>query len=186
MYRAVALKVLREKCPLDDPQGIGRIAENSQVSLSNLEGSLHVILDGEDVTDLIRTPEVTRAVTPVCEVAAVRERMVAIQRLVGRISGGAVVEGRDVGTVVFPEAQLKIYLIADLDERARRRLSELQSAGRQPTVQTVMGEIEERDRRDQQRALAPLRQAPDAVLIDTTALSFEQQVDEIIRLFKVS
>jgi len=184
MYRAIALKVLRENCPLDDQHGIGRIAKGAQVALTQAEGCQHVILDGEDVTHLIRSPEVTLAVTPVCEVGAVRQRLVEMQRAIGKASGGAVVEGRDIGTVVFPEAQLKLFLVADLKVRARRRLLELPAAAEAPTLEEVMSEIEERDRRDQGRALAPLRQAPDAILMDTTHLSFKQQVEEIIRLFE--
>jgi cytidylate kinase len=183
MYRAMALKVLRENCPLDDTERIGQIAQEARVALLLGDRGQRVILDDEDVSDEIRSPEVTRAVTPVCEVGVVRERMVELQREVGA-TGDVVVEGRDIGTVVFPDAQLKIYLVADLQERARRRLLELQASGRQATLEDVMREIEERDRRDSQRALAPMKQASDALLIDTTAMSFEQQVAEIIRLFQ--
>jgi cytidylate kinase len=111
--------------------------------------------------------------------------MVELQREIGA-TGDVVVEGRDIGTVVFPEAQLKIYLVADLEVRARRRLRELEAAGVSSTLSEVMAKIENRDRRDQERNLAPLRQAPDAVRVDTTHLSFEQQVEEIIRLFQAS
>lgn len=183
MYRAIALKVLREGCPLTDADRIGEIAQEARVALLLGDRGQQVILDGEDVTGLIRSPEVTRAVTPVCEVPQVRERMVELQREVGA-TGDVVVEGRDIGTVVFPDAQLKIYLVADLKERARRRMLELQAAGRPVTLEEVMAEIQERDRRDRQRALAPLRKADDAVEIDTTNLTFEQQVDEIVRLFQ--
>jgi cytidylate kinase len=182
MYRALALKVLRDGCPLDDAERIGQIAQDARVALLLGESGQRVILDGEDVTDLIRSPEVTQAVTPVCEVGQVRERMVELQRLAGS-SGGVVVEGRDIGTVVFPDARIKIFLIADLSERARRRMLELQAAGNTATLDEVMTQIAERDRRDQQRDLAPLRQAADAILIDTTSLSFDQQVEEIIRLY---
>jgi CMP/dCMP kinase len=185
MYRAIALKVLREGCPLDDEERIGQIAQEARVALLLGQRGQQVILDDEDVSDLIRSPEVTQAVTPVCEVGSVRERMVELQREIGS-TGEVVVEGRDIATVVFPQAQLKIYLVADLEERARRRLRELEAAGRPSPLSQVMAQIETRDRRDQERNLAPLRQAPDAVRVDTTHLNFDQQVEEIIRLFQAS
>jgi CMP/dCMP kinase len=185
MYRAIALKVLQVGCPLEDEERIAQIAQESRVALLLGRRGQRVILDDEDVSDLIRSPEVTYAVTPVCEVGSVRERMVELQREIGA-TGDVVVEGRDIGTVVFPQAQLKIYLVADLEERARRRLRELEAAGVSSTVSEVMAQIETRDRRDQERNLAPLRQASDAVRVDTTHLNFDQQVEEIIRLFQAS
>lgn len=184
MYRAIALKVLRVGCSLDQPDQIARIAKTAQVSLEHKKGAQRVFLDGEDVTAEVRSPEVTRAVTPVCEVSAVRDLMVDLQRRLGA-RGGVVVEGRDIGTVVFPDAELKIFLVADLPERARRRQKDLQAADIKADLDDLMRDIEQRDQRDQQRAHSPLQRAPDAILIDTTHLTFEEQVESILHHYSL-
>jgi cytidylate kinase len=180
MYRAIALKVLRANCPLDQPREIARIATAAEVGLKHENGSQRVFLNGTDVTAELRTEEVTRAVTPVCEVPEVRERMVQLQRRLGE-AGGVVVEGRDIGTIVFPQAQLKIFLTADLEERARRRATEIEATGGKADLQEVMREIERRDCRDQSRSHSPLKPAEDAIVLDTTHMAFHQQVETILR-----
>ncbi|MDT0630967.1 (d)CMP kinase [Rubrivirga sp. S365] len=150
-----------------------------------------VALDGVDVTDRIRTAQAAEDASRVSKLAPVREAMVALQRTVARETdaGGVVAEGRDVGTVVFPDADVKFFLVADLDARARRRLADFAasdaggagSGGDPAAFEKVRAEIAERDRRDESRALAPLRPAPDARRLDTTALSVEDQVDEVLR-----
>ncbi len=182
MYRAVALKAIRSGCNLDRPSDIAKIAETANIGITIIDGSQRIFLDGEDVRELVRVPEVTRAVSPVCEVPDVRRRMVDLQRKLGK-SGRFVVEGRDIGTVVFPNAQVKIYLTADLDERSQRRRSDLANAGIDADLQNVTSDVQARDRRDQTRHDSPLKQAPDAVIIDTTSLSFEEQVEKVIRLY---
>lgn len=186
MYRAMALKVLRRGCPLNKAEEIARIASQTEVSLRLEDGQARVFLDGEDVSGQIRSPEVNRAVTPVCEVPEVRTRLMQLQRQIGR-DGGIVMEGRDIGTVVFPDADLKIFLTADLPERARRRRQEQKSSGTpqagQSGIDEVSADLERRDRRDQGRGNSPLMRAADAVLIDTTHLSFEEQVQKILQLF---
>ncbi|RJP74247.1 MAG: (d)CMP kinase [Candidatus Zixiibacteriota bacterium] len=183
MYRALALKVLRAGCPLDDAQAIAEIARRTRVSLRFDSDRPRVLLDGRDVTGELRSTEVTRAVTPVCEVPQVRERMVELQRRQGK-AGGVVVEGRDIGTVVFPDAELKIFLTAGLEARARRRLQEIREAGDQADLEEVKRDLAQRDRRDEQREHSPLRRAEDAVEIDTSSLAFEEQVEEIIRRYR--
>ncbi len=183
MYRAIALKVLRSGTPLNRPDAIAAIAARTDVSLRYQNGDQRVLLDGEDVTDSLRSAEVTQAVTPVCEVPAVREKMVQLQRKAGE-HGGVVAEGRDIGTVVFPNAELKIFMVADLDVRAKRRLQEIQRTGGNADLNEIAASIAERDRRDEQRADSPLQKAKDAVTLDTTSLSIEEQVEEILRLYR--
>ena len=181
MYRALALKVIRSHCPLDDSAGIARIAAGTDVWLQHENNNQRVLLDGADVTSQIRTAEVTKAVTPVCEIPEVRNRMVQLQRKLGR-RGGVVVEGRDIGTVVFPDAELMIFLTADLAERAKRRLQELQSAGQKAELAEIMEVIRQRDQRDAEREHSPLKQAAGAILLDTTRMTFEQQVEAVLGL----
>ena len=182
MYRAVALKALRCGCDLDNPREIAKMADKAEISIRFLHGEQRIFLDGEDVTDQVRSPEVDRAVSPVCEVPRVRARMVERQRKLGE-AGGVVVEGRDIGTVVFPYADLKIYLTADVKERTRRRQMDRERWGIAADFDKVAAEVAERDRRDQTRNDSPLKPASDAVLIDTTNLSFEEQVEAVLRHF---
>lgn len=180
LYRAVALGVLQAGCSLDQPEQIAAIAQQIHVDLRYEAGEQRVLLDGKDVTDQLRTTEVTKAVTPVCEVPEVRRRLVQMQRKLGQ-GGGIVMEGRDIGTVVFPDAELKVFLVADLDERARRRLQDLKAAGVHSNFSDLLRDLERRDGRDQNRADSPLKPAADAILLDTTHLTFQQQVEAILR-----
>jgi cytidylate kinase len=182
MYRALALKVIKSRGSLEDPAGIARIAAGSVVWLQHDNNHQRVLLDGSDVTSQIRSAEVTKAVTPVCEVPEVREQMVQLQRKLGQ-QGGVVVEGRDIGTVVFPDAELKIFLTADLPERALRRLKELKSTKRPAELPEVMEAIRRRDQRDAEREHSPLKQAAGAIFLDTTRMTFEQQVEAILAYF---
>lgn len=183
MYRAVALKVLRSGIPLNRSDAIAAIADRTDVRLQYQNGNQRVLLDGEDVTDQLRSAEVTQAVTPVCEIPAVRGKMVQLQRSTGE-RGGVVAEGRDIGTVVFPDAELKIFMVADLEERAKRRLLEIQRAGGRADLSEIIESIRVRDRRDEQREDSPLQKAEDAVTLDTTFMSISEQVEEILRLFR--
>ena len=180
MYRAIALKALRSGSDLGNPRDLAALVESTDVEIRHVNGIQRVFLDGVDVTDTIRTPEVSRAVSPVSEVREVRNRMVALQRKLGE-SGGIVAEGRDIGTVVFPDAELKIFLTAGLKERTRRRHLDLEKLGLNADPEVLETQIVERDLRDQNRDNSPLKKAADAIVIDTTNLSFEEQVLEIIR-----
>jgi cytidylate kinase len=179
MYRTVALNVLRQGGNLNSHEEIARVAETTDIAVRFVDGIQRIFLDAEDVTERIRMPDVTQAVSPVCEVTDVRTWLVALQRELGR-SGGVVIEGRDIGTVVFPDADLKVYLTASKEVRGRRRLEDLQRSGVEAELQTVIEDIERRDQRDQSRGNSPLKMAPDAVLIDTSEMTFEEQVEAVI------
>jgi cytidylate kinase len=144
---------------------------------------MRVYLGDEDVSGAIRSPEVTRLVSPLSALPEVRALLVALQREAGK-EGGVVVEGRDIGSVVFPGARVKVFLTADLAERARRRRAELEAAGVAAGEEEIRRSLEERDRRDSGRKVAPLVRAPGAVEIDTTGLTVEEQVDRIVRLVR--
>ena len=181
MYRALALKVVREKIK---PWEEGRLREmlgRTEVRLEEGDGGLRVLLDGEDVTDLVRSPEVTRAVSWVCALPFVREAMVQLQRRMAA-GGGVVMEGRDIGTVVVHDSEVKVFLDADVRQIARRRWRELREKGMDASLEDVERELEERDRKDSAREHSPLRRAPDAILVDTTNLSVEEQVERIVRM----
>ncbi len=171
MYRAVALKAARKGVTSDDD--LVSLAESSRIDLQASDGSQRVILDGEDVTSAIRTPQVSQAASKVAVNPGVRHVLVAEQRRAGH-SGGVVMEGRDIGTVVFPDAHLKIFLTASPEIRAERRWREHQQKGDSIDLARTLEEIHERDRRDSQRATSPLRQASDAVLVDSTAMEPEE------------
>jgi len=180
MYRAVTVKVLRENIPLDDSAAIGRLADSIHVELEPTTNGTKVFIDGEDVTRLIRTPEVDKAIGPVCEVPKVRTVMVQLQR---RLAEGrnVVAEGRDVGTVVFPDAGIKIFMTATVDERAARRKRDMEKQGLPVPIGELRQELLERDRRDSTRENSPLCQAKDALLLDTSRMTVEEQVQFIVK-----
>ncbi len=180
MYRAFAWKVMRDAIDLDDERTLRKILQGTNIDLKKENGRLKVVLDGVDVTDRIRTPEVSQMASKVSAVKAVRERMVELQRAMGS-EGGVVVEGRDIGTVVFPQAEVKIYLDAGPRERARRRYEELKAQGKEVSLEETLEEMEERDRRDQEREVAPLRKAKDAVVIDSTQLDVDGVMARIMQ-----
>ncbi len=179
MYRAVALKVLRLSIPLTDAGRISRTAAKTRILLRPSPLGLAVLLDGEDVTADIRTPEVDRAVGPVCEIPGVREVLVPQQRLFAE-KGNLITDGRDQGTVVFPDADLKFYVTASLNERAKRRKKDQENKGIRVSLSDLARDIEERDARDSRRRHSPLRRAKDATLLDTTGMTIEGQVDLIV------
>jgi cytidylate kinase len=180
MYRAVALQAICAGVPLEDEEGLTRVAEVAEIVLEDL-GRGRITLDAEDVTEAIRAPEVTAAASVMSTVPGVRKALVLQQRQLGR-NGSCVMEGRDIGTVVFPDADLRVFLVASLEVRAGRRLHDLASRGVDATLEDVMEEIAERDRRDSTRTDSPLRRAADAIEVDTTELSIDEQVEEVVRL----
>jgi CMP/dCMP kinase len=186
MYRALALKVLREGVDLTDDAAMARLIESTTVDLQPVNGALRVLLDGTDVATEIRTPQVSQMASKASALPAVRARLLELQREMGR-RGSVVAEGRDIGTVIFPGAEVKVFLQASAAERARRRFAELRAAGQAVKLDETLREIEERDQRDSMRDLAPLRQAEDAVLIDSSSMDADQvmaQVLEHIRMTK--
>lgn len=173
-YRALGLKALRERA-LDSPARLAEIARATRLGFSGDPAAPVVSLDGEDVTDAIRSPEAGDAASRLAAVAEVREVLVRWQRAMAE-RGPLVGEGRDLGTVVFPDADVKLYLDADLPTRARRRLAELASRGSPARLEEVLEELEGRDRRDQTRAASPLRPAPEAMVLDTSGMDLATQV----------
>lgn len=183
MYRAFAWKARQGGVDLEDEEKLREVLRRTNVELLDREGTPRVLLDGRDVTSEIRTPELSQLASKISALGPVRERMVELQRAMGA-RGGMVVEGRDIGTVVFPQAEVKIFLTAGPEERAKRRFAELQSQGKQVSLDETMEEMKERDRRDQERALAPLRRAEDAVAIDSTAYGVDEVMERIMREIK--
>jgi len=180
MYRAVAWQALHDQVSLDDEDAIARIADTSAIEL---EGG-RVTIDGHDVTTDIRTPTIDRAAAAVARLPRVRSVLVGRQRLYGE-GGGVVMEGRDIGTVVFPSADVKVYLDASADERARRRAADVaHTGGRESGLAGVQSDIVDRDRTDSTRAVAPLSVAEDAVYIDTTNMPIEIVVDRVMTLVR--
>jgi cytidylate kinase len=179
-YRALTLKVLESGVSPEDGAEVLQLAETTQIELQPNADKNRVLLDGRDVTQAIREPRVTNAISPISENSEVRAIMVDKQRAIG-CNGGVVMEGRDIGTVVFPEADLKIFMQASLDERARRRQDELAAMGIARDLETLREEIARRDQKDSNRKIAPLVQAADAILIDTTSMTIEQQVEFILQ-----
>jgi cytidylate kinase len=181
MYRAVALKMLERGIEPQDSRAIEELLREIRIEQKEENGKTLIFLDGNDVSEAIRTPEISLWVGPVSENLTVRRYLVALQREMGK-KGGVVVEGRDIGTIVFPDAQLKIYLTADLNERARRRVRDLNAQGIVQTEGEVSQALAERDERDSTREHSPLQRASDAVVVDTTHLTLGEQVEQIVAM----
>ena len=180
MYRAFGLYMLRRGA-IKDKSAIIAAVNDVDITVEFIDGAQHIFLGGEDVTQAIREPEVSMAASEVSTVPEVRERMVALQRKIAE-GHDVIMDGRDIGTKVLPNATLKIYLTASVEERARRRCLELEQKGMPEPYEKVLREMKERDYQDTHRAASPLRPADDAVTVDTTNNSFEESVAEIRRL----
>jgi cytidylate kinase len=179
MYRAVTWWMLREGVPVDDPAAVAARVGEPDLRCGTDPNALEIVVDGTDVSGPIRTAEVTGAVSAVAAVPEVRERLVALQReIIG--AGGIVVEGRDIGTVVAPDAPVKIYLTASPEVRAQRRSRELTGA----TLSSTQADMARRDRLDSTRKTDPLARAADAVEVDTTSLALAEVISEIVQIAK--
>jgi cytidylate kinase len=183
MYRALSLKLLREGVDLADDAQVVRLVQLTDIDLREEDGRMAVLLDGKDVAAEIRTPEVSQMASKASARPYVRARLLQLQRNVGE-RGNVVAEGRDIGTVVFPQAEVKIFLDASAGERARRRFLELRAAGRAVEMDETLREMVERDKRDSERDLAPLTRATDAVLIDSSNFDAEQVAAMVLDLVK--
>ena len=181
MYRALGLTALRRGCDLQDEEAIVRLCRELDVSVSYETDGQHTFVEGEDVTGLIRTQEVSMAASTVSRYAEVRKAMVRLQQKLAAETD-MLLDGRDICTTVLPDATAKIFLTASPEERARRRFLELEQKGSGETYEQVLAELKERDYQDMNRPVEPLRQAPDAVLVDSTNLSFDEVVDAILRI----
>jgi cytidylate kinase len=180
MYRAITLKVLDERLDLSEKEKIVRVAQATRIRLYTENGTTKIFVDEQDVTRRLRTPLVTGAVSTVSCYPEVREVMVREQRKMAA-RGGAVLEGRDIGTVVLPHAELKIFMTANIRERARRRKKDLAATGIDTPLDNLEKEIEQRDRKDTLRESSPLKKAADAIELDTSDLTIQQQVDFIVK-----
>ena len=182
MYRAVGWAALQRGVDLDDAEGVAALGEVLDIAFETRDGQVQTLLNGENVSEAIRTSEISQAASRVAVHPEVREVLVTRQQAMGK-DGGIVLEGRDTGTAIFPDAELKIFLIADPGERARRRLRDLQKTGESPDFESLLADIRTRDARDRQTQLQRgAWPAPDAVRIDTTGVSVEEQVDQIVAL----
>ncbi|MDX2032865.1 MAG: (d)CMP kinase [Blastocatellia bacterium] len=182
MYRAIAWRSLQLDISFEETERIGRLARESVIELAGTVDAMRVRIDGRDITDEIVAPRVSQAASVVSAIPAVRRALVARQQEMGR-EGGVVMEGRDIGTQVFPEADLKIYLDASAEARARRRFEEDRLRGLAvASLEQMQAEIEERDHRDKTRADSPLAQAEDAIFIDSSTMTIEEVVGEILKL----
>src|SRR2546427_175364 len=181
MYRGVGWKALRDHVPLDSEDRVAALARATRIDLVSSDGGFRVLVDGTDVTNQIRSAAVAQAASKVAVIAGVRTVLVAEQRRAAG-SGGVVMEGRDIGTVVFPDADLKIFLDASVEVRAERRRLEYAQKGESLEFSEVLKEVRQRDRRDRERAVSPLVRADDAVLVDNTAMSAEETARLIVFL----
>lgn len=178
LYRAVALAALRGGIAHDDEAGLEALLRKIELRLEEDR----IFLDGEDVSREIRTPEISLGASRVSTVPAVRAGLLRLQRKLGRAAPrGAVLEGRDIGTVIFPDADAKIFLTASVEQRAMRRTEELRARGEEVDYEEVLADQIRRDRRDSERSLAPLRPAEDAIVVDSSGRTIEEVVEEIVR-----
>jgi cytidylate kinase len=184
MYRIVTLAVLRAGIDLTDQDGVAAVASNTKLSVGFDPDEDRSYLDGEDVSSEIRGDEVTKAVSAVSSVPAVRTRLVDLQRTLAGGPGSVVVEGRDIGTVVLPDADVKIYLTASAETRARRRNDQNVAAGSIDDYETVLADVRRRDHLDSTRAVSPLRAASDAVVVDTSEMTESEVIAHLLRLIK--
>lgn len=180
MYRALTLKVLNTDLDPSQISAIAELARKISIDLiNNPDGTLKVLLDGSDVSGDIRQPRIARLVSDIAKIKGVREVMLGLQRKLG-LQRNCVLDGRDIGTVVFPEAEKKFYLDAGPGERARRRYKELIGLGQNVSLEEVEADLSNRDKIDSTREIAPLKQADDAVYIDTTDLTIEEVVNKVL------
>ncbi len=188
MYRAVTLSALRQKTDLKSDVELEKIARNSKIELKPGDPENKVFLDGEDVSREIRTPEVTQASAFIANSVPVRKILVARQQQMGRVDsapyGGAVLEGRDIGTDVFPDAQYKFYLDASVEMRAERRLKDLEKAGVATTLEKVMEDVKARDERDINRPVGGLRKTPESIVVDHSHLTVEGSAEELYQYIR--
>ncbi len=182
LYRGVALAARDRGVAWDDEAGVGAVAAEAELGFASQDdGTTRLLLDGEDRADEIRTPEMSAGASQVSAYPGVRRALLEMQRDLGR-EGGVVLEGRDIGTIVFPDAEVKLFLTASAEERARRRVQDLRNRGSRADYDEVLAKIRSRDEADSTRAIAPLRPAEDAVILDSTSLDLEAVVQHVLEL----
>ncbi|MBN2788830.1 MAG: (d)CMP kinase [Candidatus Delongbacteria bacterium] len=185
MYRAMTLKAKKLNIDYEDTEKVISIIQTTDIDqiIDSSTGDTKTFLDGVDVSLEIRTPEISKGVTAVCEIKEVRENLVNIQRIMGKRKD-VILDGRDIGTVVFPDADLKFFMVADVDVRAQRRFKELSEKGISSSLEDIKADIVRRDERDSSRSNSPLKPAEDAILIDTSELTISEQVEFIVNKIK--
>ena len=180
LYRALAYKALKDKIVLDDLYALNSLCSNTSIVLKNIDGQMKVYVDGEDVGDKIRTEEIGLTASKISAFAIVRQRLLQLQREAGA-QGGIVTEGRDMGSVVFPHADYKFYLDADIEERIRRRHKELLGKGNSSELQSIQKDMLARDKQVSKREIAPLKPTSSSIIIDSTKLSVPEVIEKIIQ-----
>ena len=180
MYRALTLKALERKIDVNDIAALIEMARSTNIDLiNNPDSSLKILLDARDVTGSIRQPSITRLVSDIAKIKGIREVMLGLQRRLGRLRD-SVLDGRDIGTVVFPDADNKFYIDAEFEERVKRRYKELKELGQNITPEDIENDLKNRDNIDSTREFAPLKRAEDAIYIDTTNLTIEEMVNKVL------
>jgi cytidylate kinase len=180
MYRALTLKAIEKRIAVKDATALIEMARSTSIDLvNNQNGSLKIFLDGQDVSGAIREPRITKLVSDIAKIKGVREIMLGLQRRLGK-QRDSVLDGRDIGTVVFPDADRKFYIDADFKERVRRRYKELEELGQDVTPEDIESDLRNRDKIDSTREFAPLKKAEDAVYIDTTNMTIEEVVEKVL------
>lgn len=183
LYRTIGLAVCRRGIDGTDAPGVLATLPEIQVGLTYQDGAQHVLLDGEDVSDAIRTPQISTYASQVSSVPEVRAYLLDLQRDLARRQS-VIMDGRDIGTVILPDAKVKIFLTASPEKRAARRCAELREKGQDVTVEGILADMERRDALDASRAVAPLKQAEDAVLVDTSDLTLEQSIEAVLTVIR--
>jgi cytidylate kinase len=184
MYRSVALRAKEKSISPEDELALKQLASSLPITFSTKGGKTHVFCEGEDITEAIRTPEISRLASTISRQKGVREALVQMQREMGK-EGGVILEGRDIGTVVFPDADVKFYLDAESNERAKRRYHEMVGKGVRVDYKEIQEELVQRDRHDMHRIHSPLKKADDALLIDSTHQFVEEVVEEMVRIISL-
>jgi cytidylate kinase len=179
LYRAMALKIRMASLSPDNREKIAALCRYTTIALRERDGATRIVLDGEDVTELIRTPEISMLASTISALPEVRGALLFVQRDSAR-DGGVVAEGRDMGTVVFPGADVKFFLTASAGERSRRRWLELRERGHEVSLEEVLRDVVQRDRQDSEREIAPLRPSDDGVLVDSTGKTIDEVVEEML------
>ena len=185
MYRALTLKAINKKLDFSDKDALVELSKNTDIELKESKDLLKVYLDKEDVSEKIRTMEVTKLVRCLAPLKGVRENMVKLQRKLGESSSGAVLEGRDIGTVVFSDASYKFYLDASFDTRVKRRFKEFKEKGLSVSLEEIQEDVKQRDESDMTRKIGPLKKAKDATVVDTTDMTIEMVVEKILESIKI-
>ncbi|MFQ6611977.1 MAG: (d)CMP kinase [Fidelibacterota bacterium] len=185
MYRAVTLAVIRNNIPLNNEESISALLDSLELRFLQQAGEQHLIMNGRDVSSEIRSGRVTEKVSAVSALPVVRQAMVKIQREIGS-ENDCVVEGRDIGTVVFPEAEYKFFIKADYETRARRRQKDLMNLGEYPSLDILVDDLKKRDQWDSSREFSPLKKAENAIELDTTNRTIEEQVNFVVNLVEKS